>query len=96
MRNEANIALVTRREALIAQIAIERDDLAQKGASLRFAAQVVDKIRYGIQHLKNHPESFLLPLALTVVSRPRRLLGLGISGLGLWRLLQGWRRRLLS
>lgn len=96
MRKETDIELAKQRGALIAQIDVERTDLAQKGASLRFAAQVTDKIRDGIRHLKNHPEILLLPLAITVVLRPRRLLALGISGFGLWKLLQSWRRRILS
>jgi len=96
MRNEADIELARQRDTLIVQVVIERTDLAQKGTSLRSAAHVIDKIRDGIQHLKNHPEILLLPLAITVVSRPRRLLTLGISGFGLWRLLQSWRRRILS
>ena len=96
MRKETDIELAKQRGALIAQIVIERTDLAQKGASLQFAAQVIDNICDGIRYLKNHPEILLLPLAITVVSRPRRLLALGISGLGLWRLLQSWRRRILS
>ena len=96
MRKEAAIELAAQRAALIAQITIGRIDLAQKGASLRFAAQVIDGISDGIQHIKRHPEILLLPLAVTVVFRPRRLLTLGISGFGIWRLLRSWRRRILS
>lgn len=96
MRNNADIDLARQRVALIAQIVNERADLAQKAASLRFAAQAIDKVNHGIQHLKKHPEILLLPLAITVVFRPRRLLALGVSGLGLWRLLQSWRRLRLS
>lgn len=96
MRNNADIELARHRVALIVQITHERADLAQQAASLRVAAQVIDKINNGIQHLKKHPEVLLLPLAITIVSRPRRLVALAISGLGLWRLLQTWRRLSLS
>lgn len=92
MRNHADTELARQREVLIAQIVNERADLEQKADSLRFAAQVIDKINDGIQHLKKHPEILLLPLAITIVSRPQRLIALGVSGLGLWRLLQSWRR----
>ncbi len=92
MRRHAPIELARQREVLIARIVDERADLAQKANSLRFAAQVIDKISDGIQYLKKHPEILLLPLAITIVSRPQRLIALGASGLGLWRLLQSWRR----
>ena len=96
MRNHTNIELARQRMALIRQIDNERADLAQKAAALRLAAQVLDKVNAGIQHLKKHPEILLLPFALTVVTRPRRLLALGASGLGLWRLLRSWRRLRLT
>jgi hypothetical protein len=92
MRNNAQVELARRRVALIAQIVNERADLAQQASSLRYAAQVIDKVNDGIQHIKKHPEILLLPLAITVVSRPQRLVALGISAFGLWRLLQDWRR----
>ena len=96
MRNNANNELARHRLALVAQIADERRDLAQNATALRYAAQVIDRINEGIQHIRKHPEILLLPLAITVVSRPRRLLALGISALGFWRLLQSWRRLRLS
>lgn len=96
MKKDAAAELARRRDALLAQIVTERLDLAQHGTSLRPAAQVIDKVREGIHHLKKHPEIMLFPLVLTTISRPRRLLTLGMSGLGAWRFVQRWRRRLLS
>lgn len=96
MKKDAAAELARRRDALLAQIVTERFDLMQHGTSLRSAAQVIDKIRNGIHHLKKHPEIMLLPLIVTTMSRPRRLLTLVASGLGAWRFVQRWRRRLLS
>jgi hypothetical protein len=96
MSNNTQAGLARKRAALIAQIVDERAGLAQQAALLRHAAQVIDKINDGIQHIKKHPEILLLPLAITVVSHPQRLVALGISALGLWRLLQSWRRLRLA
>ncbi len=92
----ADFELAKRRDALVAQIVIERSELARKGASLRGAARMVDKILDGIRYFRNHPETLLLPIAIVAVSRPRRLLAVAISAFGLWRLVQNWRRQVLS
>ena len=92
MKNDMEVELAGRRVALIAQSAQQRAELAQQAAALKVAAHVLDKINDGIQHIKKHPEILLLPLAITVVARPQRLLALGMSAFGLWRLLQSLRR----
>jgi len=96
MTNAKTLALVKQRDDLVAQIAFERAAIAQNGASLRRLSRMIDKVRDGIQYFKSHPEALLLPVVITVVSRPRRLLTLAISGFGLWRMAQIWRRRILS
>jgi hypothetical protein len=96
MTNAKTLTLVKQRDDLVAQIAFERAAIAQNGASLRRLSRMIDKVRDGIQYLKSHPEALLLPVVITVVSRPRRLLTLAISGFGLWRMAQIWRRRILS
>jgi hypothetical protein len=90
------LALVRQRDDLVAQIAIERAAIAQHGASLRKLSRMIDKVRDAIQYLKRHPETLLLPVVITVVSRPWRLLALAVSSLGLWRMVQSLRRRILS
>jgi hypothetical protein len=96
MTNAKTLTLVKQRDDLVAQIAFERAAIAQNGASLRRLSRMIDKVRDGIQYLKSHPEALLLPVVITVVSRPRRLLTLAISGFVLWRMAQIWRRRILS
>lgn len=96
MSDNVHHKLAKQRLALVAQIAADRRDLAQNATALRYAAQVIDRINAGLQHIRKHPEILLLPLAITVVSRPRRRVALGISALGFWRLLQSWRRLRLS
>jgi len=96
MTNARTLALLRRRDDLVAQIAMERAAIAQHGASLRRLSRMIDKVRDGIQYLKRHPEALLLPVVITVVSRPWRLLTFVISGFGLWRMTQIWRRRILS
>jgi len=96
MTNATALALVRQRDDLVAQIAIERAAIARNGPSLRRLSRMIDKVRDGIQYLKSHPEALLLPIVITVVSRPWRLLTLAISGFGLWRMAQNWRRRIYS
>jgi len=96
MIKTTSLALMRQRDDLVAQIAFERAAIAQNGASLRRFSRMVDKIRDGIQYLKSHPEAMLLPVVITIMARPWRLLALAISGLGLWRMAQNWRRRFLS
>ena len=90
------LALVRQRDDLVARIATERAVIAQDGASLLRFSRIIDMVRNGIQYLKRHPEALLLPVVITVVSRPWRLLTWAISGVGLWRMAQIWRRRILS
>lgn len=96
MTDATTLALVRQRDDLVARIAIERATLAQNNDSLRRLSRMIDKLYDGIHHLKIHPEILLLPLAITAMSRPRRLIALGVSGFGLWKLLQSWRRQILS
>lgn len=96
MTNAKTLALVSQRNDLVAQISIERAAIARNGASLRQLSRMIDKVRDGIRYLKSHPEALLLPVVITAVSRPWRLLTWAISGVGLWRMAQMWRRRILS
>lgn len=95
MKAKAN-ALMQKRTALLAQIAVERVVLAHQGAALRPAAQLIDKARMGFRFIQSHPALLLLPLTLVTLWRPRRLLGFAISGLGLWRMVRQGRHRLRS
>ena len=96
MTNARTLALVRQRDHLVAQIAIERAAIAQNTASLRRLSRVIDKVHDGIRYLKSHPQALLLPIAIVVISRPRRLLAIVISAFGLWRMARMWRRRILS
>ena len=96
MTNATTLALLRQRDDLVAQIAFERAAIAQDGASLRRLSRMIDGIRNGIRYLRHHPETLLLPVVITAVLRPRRLLTVAISGLGFWRMARIWRRRILS
>lgn len=96
MTSARTLALARRRDEIVAQIAMERAAIAQNGASLGRFSRIIDKVRDGIQYLKSHPEALLLPAVIIFVSRPRRLLALAISAVGLWRMAQRWRRRIRS
>lgn len=96
MTHATALALLRQRDDLVAQIAFERAAITQDGASLRRLSRMIDRVRDGIHYLKSHPETLLLPVVITVVSRPWRLLTVAISGFGLWRMAQSWRRRILS
>ena len=87
------VALMHKRNALVAQIAIERVALAQQGAALRPAVRVIDKVSAGIRYLKSHPGILLLPIVTLTLWRPKGLWAFAVSGLGLWRLVRrGWLR----
>lgn len=96
MTKATSLALMRQRDNLVAQIAFERAAIAHHGASLWRLTRMIDRVRDGIHYLKSHPETLLLPIVITVVSRPWRLLTVAISGFGLWRMAQSWRRRILS
>lgn len=84
--------LVRKSEALVDQITIQRRDIARQAVALQAAAHFIDKLRDGILYIKNRREVLLLPLALIIVSRPRRIIAFFLSSLGVWRLIQNWRR----
>lgn len=86
--------LMHKRAVLVAQIGAERAALVQQGAALRPAAAMIDKVSAGIRYLKTHPGVLLLPIAILAVWRPRRLLTLVMSGIGLWRIVQRGRQLL--
>jgi hypothetical protein len=96
MTQATALTLVRQRDDLVAQIAVERAAIAQNGASLRQLSRMIDKVGGGIHYLKHHPEALLLPVVITAVARPWRLLALAVSGFGLWRMVQSWRLRILS
>ncbi len=96
MTNAKTLALVRQRNDLVAQISIERAEIARNGISLRRLSRMIDKFSCGIHYLKRHPETLLLPVVITIVSRPWRLLTLAVSGFGVWRMVQYWRRRILT
>ena len=96
MTQATALALVKQRDDLIAQIAMERAMIAQNSVSLQRLSRMLGRVRGGIRYLKSHPEALLLPVVITVVSRPWRLLTVAVSGFGLWRIVQSWRSRILS
>lgn len=96
MTQATALALVRQRDDLVAQIAVERAAIAQNSASLRQLSRMIDKAGGVIRYLKHHPEALLLPVVITAVARPWRLLALAVSGFGLWRMVLSWRLRMLS
>ena len=96
MTNAKTLALARQRNDLVDQIAMERVAIAQNGAALRKLSRMIDKVGGGIQYLKRHPGTLLLPVVITLLARPWRLLTLAVSGFGAWRMVQGLRRRILS
>lgn len=86
------IALMRKRALLLAQISAERAALAQQARQLHPAAQMVDKARAGVRYVRSHRAILLLPIAILSIWRPRRLLSMVASGLGVWRLFQRGRQ----
>lgn len=90
-----NSTLADRRDHLVAQIAYERALIAQHATSLKRLSRIIDGVNQGVRYVKKHPEVLLLPAAIAVISRPRRLLASAMSALGMWRMSRTWRQRLL-
>ena len=90
------VALMHKRDALVAQIAAERASISQHGAALRPAALMIDKVSAGIRHIRSHPGALLLPITILTLWRPRRLLAFAGSGLWVWRLVRRGRYWLIK
>lgn len=95
MSEKKALALAKERDHIVAQIAYERALIAQNADSLRRLTHLVDKLTQGVRYLKKHPEVLLLPAAIIMVSRPRRLWTWAGSSLGVWRMVQVFRNRIL-
>ena len=94
MSDKKALALAKEREHIVAQIAYERALISQNANSLRRMARVFDKGKQSARYLQRHPEIMLLPAAMLLVFKPRRLLKWAASGVGTWRMVQAWRNRL--
>lgn len=92
MRQAAEMELVKRREDLVARIARERYALGQSGTTIRPLVNWAGKLNDVVRFLRSRPAYLLLPAAVITAARPRRFLGMVLSGIGLWRLAQKWRR----
>lgn len=88
-----NSALLRRRDDLVAKIAIERSAIGRDADALRGLFRVADRVSAIAHYIKRHPEALLLPVIVSVVAHPWRLLGMAGSGIGLWRLAKAWRRQ---
>ena len=74
-----------RRELLLMRSRDLRLRLAEDSQVLARPLALVDRIRDGFHWLAAHPQWVALPIAITVVLRPRRVLGWALKA---WR---GWR-----
>ena len=92
MKGYAAMERMKRREDLVARIARERYALGQNGKSIRPLVNLAGKVNDIVHFLRRSPAYLLLPAAVMTAARPRRFLGLAISGIGLWRLARKWRR----
>lgn len=84
--------LVKQRDDLVARIASERHELSQNGSAVRPLVKWAGRVNGALRYVAEHPEFLILPAAIMTVSRPRRLIAMAISGLGMWRLVQKLRR----
>lgn len=96
MKDATSTELVKQRDDLVARIASERTELSQNGTSMRPLVKWAGRVNGVLRYLSDHPEVLILPAAIMTVSRPRRLVAMAISGLGMWRLMQKMRRKLDS
>ena len=78
-----------KREQLLVRSDELRQRLGQQALVLRNPLALADKIRNGYHWLMAHPQLLLLPVAVTVALRPRRVVGWALRAWWGWRL---WRR----
>jgi YqjK-like protein len=76
-------------DRLIHRIARERMELA---ARLQAPSETVDRLQEKTEFLKKNLPFILLPLAVILLLRPRRALGLLMRGWGIYRLLLSVKR----
>jgi hypothetical protein len=81
--------LMRRRGELVARSRQLRADWALQAQALRAPFGMADSARAGTQWLLRHPQWPLGVLAVVVIARPRRLLGLAST---LWWGWSAWRR----
>ncbi|MEO7390636.1 MAG: YqjK family protein [Ramlibacter sp.] len=74
-----------RREHLVACSQALREAMGQHSQALQTPLALADRVRGGFHWLASHPQWLVLPIALTVAMRPRRVLGWSMK---LW---WGWR-----
>lgn len=86
--NQRWLDLATRRGLLQAQIAAQREALAQHSEPLAAALGVGDKGLAGIDWLKRHPLAVGVAAGLLAVLRPRRTWRWAQRGFVVWR---GWK-----
>lgn len=96
MNHDKKAALAARRKALVAQLAIQRMDIALNSSPLRRLALVIDYLSPAVMFVKRHPQTLLLPAAIISIFRPWRLLAFAISGFRFLRKLQSVRHRILA
>jgi len=95
--NEANaLELGKKRDDLIARIARERSELVLNGTSMRPVVNWAGTLGAAVRFLGKHPQLLLVPAAMMALPKSRRLMGMAVSGLGLWRLVRKWRGAILK
>lgn len=94
MKDATSTDLVKQRDDLLAKIASERVELSQNGTSMRPLMKLAGRVSGVVRYLGHHPEILILPAAMMTLSRPRRLIGMAISGWSMWRVLRKMRRNL--
>ena len=73
------------REMLLSRSHDLRVRIAQDAQVLEGPLSLADRVRSGFQWLASHPQWLLVPVALTVVLQPRRVLGWALKGWWGWR-----------
>ena len=88
--------LALKRQRLQLTAAAQRRELQKSAAALVPAIEFIDKLRAGVEYIKQRPHWVVLGVAVIVVIRPRRAFRWLKRGFIAWQVYRRWRRRVMA
>lgn len=94
--NAREVELIRRRERLLMRAEMQRDELAAVVQRWQTPIRVIDGAVETVRTLRDHPLLWVIPLAVAVAAKPRRVVRWGGRAWTLWKLWQNWRASALA
>lgn len=89
--NLKQVELIRRRERLLMRAEAQRDELAAVARDWRVPLRVIDGGMEVVRTLRAHPLLVVMPVAVLVAARPRRVMRWSGKAWTLWRLWRTFR-----